>query len=180
MKKFFSQFLDINKITFVTEIPKGIRSWIRYIRQGKLKERKIYRKVDAVIIGGGEIITEENKNSYRYRLISLLPCLRKPRYLMGGIQIPKKILNRFLFNIILKKAKQIFARDNETINELKTYGYNTVDFFMDTSFFAYNRKTGKHISTSTFQQKYIVVNINKNAEKFLPEIIQEVKGYYNK
>jgi hypothetical protein len=50
LKKFFSQFIDINKIIFVTEIPKGIRSWIRYIRQGKLRERKLYRKVNAVIV----------------------------------------------------------------------------------------------------------------------------------
>ncbi|HBB04853.1 TPA: hypothetical protein DCZ39_08470 [Patescibacteria group bacterium] len=82
LKNFFSQFVDVSKITFVTEIPKGFRSWIRYLREEKLKERKLYRKVDAVIVGGGEIITEENKNSYRYRLASLLPCLRKPRYLM--------------------------------------------------------------------------------------------------
>ncbi|MEI6773655.1 MAG: hypothetical protein WCL18_02260 [bacterium] len=50
LKKFFSQFLDTKKITFVTEIPKGIRSWIRYIREGKLKERKVYKKVNAVLI----------------------------------------------------------------------------------------------------------------------------------
>jgi hypothetical protein len=81
---------------------------------------------------------------------------------------------------MLKKTKHIFARDNETVDELKAYGYNNIDFFMDTSFFAYNRKTHKHISTATFQQKYIIVNINKNAEKFLSEIIQEVKAYYNK
>ena len=51
LKSFFSKFIDTNKITFVTEIPKGIRSWIRYIREGKMKERKLYRKTDAVIIG---------------------------------------------------------------------------------------------------------------------------------
>ena len=180
LKKFFSQFMDISEIIFVTEIPKGFRSWMRYIRQGKVKERKIYRKVDAVIIGWGEIITEENKNSYRYRLISLLPCLIKPRYLMGGIQLPKKLFNRFFFNAILKKTKKIFARDHETVDELKSYGYTNVEFFMDTSFFAYNRKSLKNIKATTYQQKYIIININKNAEKFLPELIQDVKSYYNK
>ena len=180
LKKFFSQFLDINKITFVTEIPKGFRSWIKYIRQGKLKERKIYRKIDAVIIGWGEIITEENRNSYRYRLVSLLPCLRKPRYLMGGIQVQKNLFNRFLFTRILKRTKHIFARDHETVDELQAYGYTKVEFFMDTSFFAYNRKSLKNIKATTYQQKYIIININKNAEKFLPELIQDVKNYYNK
>lgn len=51
MKEFFDQFIDTKKIAFVTEIPKGFRSWIRYIKEGRFKERKIYRKSDAVIIG---------------------------------------------------------------------------------------------------------------------------------
>jgi len=51
LKKFFSQFIDVDKITFVTEIPKGFRSWRKYIRQGKLKERQLRRRADAVIIG---------------------------------------------------------------------------------------------------------------------------------
>lgn len=175
LKNFFSQFIDVSKITFVTEIPKGFRSWIRYIRQGKLKERKLYKKADAVIIGWWEIITEENKHSYRYRLLSLLPCFKKARYLMGWIQIPKKRYNKILFNIILKRTKHIFARDNETVQELKKYGFNNVEFFMDTSYFAYNRK--KKYGES--EKKYILVNLNKNAEKFLPAIIQDVKKLYN-
>jgi len=175
LETFFSQFIDISKITFVTEIPKGFRSRIKYIRQGKLREWKLWKKVDAVIIWWGEIITEENKNSYRYRLASLLPVRNKPRYLMGGIQLPKKLFNRFLFKIILKKTKRIFARDLETVHELKNYGFNDVEFFMDTSYFAYNRK--KKYGES--DKKYIVINLNKNAESFLPEIIQEVKKLYN-
>ena len=51
LKKFFSQFIDVSKITFVTETPKGFRSWMKYIREGKLSEWKLYRKADAVIIG---------------------------------------------------------------------------------------------------------------------------------
>lgn len=186
LKKFFSQFIDIDKVTFVTEIPKWIRSWIRYIRQGKLQERKIWKKADAVIIGWGEIITEENKNSYRYRWASLLPlliggqaCIKKPRYLMGGIQTPKKLFNRLLFKNMLKRTKHIFARDMETVNELKTYGFNNTEFFMDTSYFAYPRKKVQGSATENYK-KYIVINLNKNAEKFLPEIIEEVKHRYNK
>jgi len=199
LKKFFSQFIDVDKITFVTEIPKGFRSWRKYIRQGKLKERKLRRRADAVIIGWGEIITEESSNSYRYRLASLLPlliggqvCLKKPRYLMGGIQRPKKIFNRFLFKRLLERTKHIFARDTETVHEFKNHGYSNVEFFMDTSFFAYNRekikKSDKSLKnlkknhwkkTSDFSDKYIVINLNKNAEHFLPEIIQDVKKLYN-
>lgn len=186
LKKFFSQFIDVSKITFVTEIPKGFRTRVKYIREGKLKERKIYRKADAVIIGWGEIITEENKNSYRYRLVSILPCLRKPRYLMGGIQLPKKLFNRFLFTRILKRTKHIFARDHETVHEMKTYGFDNVEFFMDTSYFAYDWEKirnwlvlkGGKLKIENWK-KYIVINLNKNAEKFLSETIQDVKKLYN-
>lgn len=179
LKKFFSQIIDISGITFVTEIPKGIRSRRRYIVTGKMKERKIWRKAEAVIIGWGEIITEENKHSYRYRLASLLPCLKKPRYLMGGIQLPTKNFNRFLFKYILKRTKRIFARDLETVEEMKKYGFNNTEFFMDTSYFAYPRKKVQPSEKENYK-KYIVVNINKNAENFLPEIIEEVKHRYNK
>lgn len=51
LKKFLSQSIETRDITFVTEIPKGIRSRIEYIRQGKFKERKLYKHIDAVIIG---------------------------------------------------------------------------------------------------------------------------------
>jgi hypothetical protein len=51
LKKFFSQFIDISGITFVTEIPKGISSRVRYLRQKKWKEWKTWKEVDAVIIG---------------------------------------------------------------------------------------------------------------------------------
>ncbi len=179
LKTFFQQFIDTSKITFVTEIPKGFRTRVKYIRQWKLSERKLYKKTDAVIIGWGEILTEENPNAYRYRLVSLLPCLKKPRYLMGGIQVPKKRFNRFLFTHILKRTKHIFARDMDTVHDLKTYGYQNVEFFMDTSFFAYPRQK---IQNSEFKiqnwEKYIVINLNKNAEQFLPMIIHDVKEYY--
>lgn len=182
LKSFLHQLVDISQITFVTEVPKGIRSRRTYILQGKRRERKLRNKADAIIIGWGEIITEENKNSYRYRWASLLPCRKKPRYLMGGIQRPKKIFNRFLFKQLLKKTKYIFARDMETVHDMKTHGFKNVEFFMDTSFFAYKRDSFQHFNASSLQhsEKYIVVNLNKNAEKFLNDIIEEVKHRYRK
>lgn len=175
LKNFFNQNIDTSKITFITEIPKWLRSRWRYLTKGKVKERRLRQKANAVIIGWGEIITEENKHSYRYRLASLLPCLRKPRYLMWGIQRPKKIINRFLFKKLLKKTKYIFARDMETVHEMKAHGFDKVDFFMDTSYFAYDWKK-RYPKTD---RKYIVINLNKNGEQFLPEIIQDVKKLYN-
>jgi len=96
---------------------------------------------------------------------------------MGGIQLPKKLFNRLLFKAILKRTKHIFARDQETVNDLKKYGFQDVEFFMDTSYFAYDWKKTRHLSLVT--RNYVIINLNKNAEKFLPEIIQDVKKLYN-
>jgi len=188
LKTFFSQFIDVSKITFVTEIPKWFRSRVKYIHEGKRKERKLRKKTNAVIIGGWEIITPENKHSYRYRLASLLPILKKPRYLMGWIQLPKNYFNRLLFDILLKNTKHIFARDTQTVHDLKTYGFNNIDFFMDTSYFAYPRKKNENWKLQGPEksgeienwEKYIVINLNKNAEQFLPDIIEDVKHRYKK
>jgi polysaccharide pyruvyl transferase WcaK-like protein len=174
LEQFLSQFIDTSHITFLTEIPKWRRSLWKYITTGKFKERKTYKKADAIIIGGGEILTEESKNAYRYRLISILPCLRKPRYLMGWIQIPKKRKNTCLFRFLLKRTKKIFARDEESVQELKDFWFEHAEFFMDTSYFAYDRKKKQQS-----EKKYIVVNINYNAKKFLPEILQDIQKFYN-
>lgn len=190
LQNFLSQQIDTSHITFVTEIPKGIRSRIAYIRQGKFKERKLYKHIDAVIIGWGEILTEENKNSYRYRLVSLLPCIRKPRYLMGGIQLPTKWFNKLLYRILLKRTKHIFARDYESVQSLKTVWFLQSTFFMDTAYYAYDwvsfqkippsPKIGRPRKKLLTPQKYIIINLNKNAEQFLPIIIQDVQKYYQK
>ena len=178
LQKFLSQFIDTSHITFLSEIPKWPRSLRKYITTGKLKERKTYRKVDAIIIWGGEILTEESPNAYWYRLISTLPSLRKkiPFYLMGGIQIPKKKINIQLFKFLLKRTKKILARDKESVQELKKFWFSNAEFFMDTSFFAYDRKKPRNSSPVT--RNYIIVNINYNAQKFLPEILQDVQKYH--
>ncbi|MCF7835194.1 polysaccharide pyruvyl transferase family protein [Candidatus Gracilibacteria bacterium] len=180
LKGFLSKFIDISKVTFLTEIPKGIKSGLNYFKKGKLKEWKKYREIDSIIIGGGEIITEENPNSYRYRLVSILPYYFTGAkiYLMGGIQVPKKEINKILFDFLLRKVEKIYARDNECVKELKNYGFKNCEFFMDTALFAYEWSL-KHGNVKTLK-RYIVVNLNKNAEKFLNEIIEDVKEYVKK
>ncbi|MCX6823092.1 MAG: polysaccharide pyruvyl transferase family protein [candidate division SR1 bacterium] len=186
LQHFLSQFIDTSHITFLTEIPKGPRSLRTYIKTKKRKERKLRKKADAIIIGGGEILTEENKNAYRYRLVSILPCLFKKIsiYLMGGIQVPKKSINKYLFKVLLNKTKKIFARDFESVNELKEVGFENAEFFMDTAFFSYDRRkieNGKpRLPAGRLKmedKKYIIVNINKNGEKFFDKIFADVQDY---
>lgn len=183
LRWFLKQFIDVSDITFLREIPKGIRSLARYIWRQGWNELWEYRKIHSVIVGGGEILTEENPNSYRYRLVSLLPILIKKIlvkidiYLMGGIQIPKKNLNVKLFNYLLKKTLHIYARDLETVDTLKNYGYPYVDFFMDTAYYA---RDWTKVKNTLGRAKYIVVNINKNGEKFLDTIIQDIQQYAKK
>jgi len=181
LRGFLEGFVDVSDITFLTEIPKGIRSIFWYIFGAKRQELWEYRKIDSVIVGGGEIFTEENPNSYRYRLVSLLPILTKKMivktkiYLMGGIQIPQKNLNTKLFKEFLKHVTHIYARDLETVDNLKSFGYKNVEFLMDTAYFAWNWPT--HVQ---WRAKYIVVNVNKNGEHFLDKIVQDIEIYAKK
>lgn len=95
---------------------------------------------------------------------------------MWWIQIPKKILNKNLFNFLIKQTTYIYARDFETVDELKKYWYKNTEFFMDTAYFAYDWE----LTTKNKQVKYIVVNINKNGEKFLDEILEDLNHYAKK
>jgi hypothetical protein len=57
---------------------------------------------------------------------------------MGGIQVPKKWYNKKLFDYLMKRVKYVYARDLESVYELKKYGFEDAEFFMDTSYFAFN------------------------------------------
>ncbi len=181
LKWFLKKFVDISKITFLTEIPKWLKSGLNYLKKWKLKERKQYREINSIIIWWGEILTEENPNSYRYRLISILPCCFTwaKIYLMWGIQIPQKLINKLLFDFLLKNTERIYARDNECVAQLKNYGFKNCEFFMDTAYFSQERKKIQNLELR-IKNKYIVVNLNKNAEKFLDEVIADVQEYVNK
>lgn len=180
LKWFLGKFINISGIVFLTEIPKWFRSGLNYLKEWKNKERKIYREIDSIIIGGGEILTEENPNSYRYRLISILPCCFSGAkiYLMWWIQVPKKEVNKWLFNLLLKNTERIYARDYECVNNIKKYWFQNIEYFMDTAYFSQERKNIENLELK-IKNKYIVVNLNKNAENFLDEIIGDIKWYGN-
>lgn len=174
LKSFFSQFRDLWNINYLHEFPKGFRSAFKYFFSKKIKELWTYRSVDTVIIGGGEILTEESTNAYRYWNLGLLPLLWKLRksalYLMWGVQIPKKKENLMLFRWLLSKTKGIFARDEDSVQQLKNFGYKQADFFMDTSYFAYPRSMIKKIPQT---QKTVLINLNKNGEQFFEDLVKE-------
>ncbi len=176
LKSFLKQFIDIEQIKFLRETPKWIRSFFAFITDRSSRTLKKYREVDSIIIGGGEIFTEEIPSNYRYRLLSIWPCLKnKPNiYLMWWVQVPQREKNKKLFNYLMKKVNYVYARDLESVYELKKYWFENAEFFMDTSFFAYDWDS---VNEKNVRQKYIVVNINKSGEKFLDDIINDVKYY---
>ncbi len=177
LKNFLGQFIDTDEIIFLREIPKWFRSFFRFIRDKKSKTLKKYKEVDSIIIWGGEILTEEVPSTYWYWLVSIFPCLKqKPNiYLMWGIQVPKKERNKKLFDYLMKRVKYVYARDLESVYDLNKYGFENAEFFMDTSYFAFNWHALEHDKLK--KSKYIVVNVNKNGEDFLNDIIKDVKYY---
>lgn len=180
LKSFLAQFIDIEQINFLREIPKWFRSFFRFIRDKSSRTLKKYKEIDSIIIWWGEILTEETPNSYWYRLVSIRPCLRKKEkpniYLMWGIQVPEKKSNKRLFRYLMNKVDYVYARDLESVYELKKYWFENAEFFMDTSYFAYDWKS---VNEKNVRQKYIVVDVNKSGENFLEDIIHDVQYYVN-
>jgi hypothetical protein len=60
------------------------------------------------------------------------------------------------------------------VNELKEVGFENAEFFMDTAYFAYDRSK---VLRQQNEKKYIIVNVNKNGERFFNEIFKDVQDY---
>jgi len=174
-------------ISYVYELPKGFRSLFRFLKN--IKDIKKLFSVDSILVGWWEILTEETPYSYFYWFLStwfLLPF--KKLYLSGGIQIPKKLWNKLIFNILVKKSEKIYVRDNDLLDKEISFK-NKIQFFPDTSFFALlwdekydlDCKNYKWIYKNEIEKSdYIIVNINKKAEKFYDDIYKIVEENYRK
>lgn len=181
LKNFCAQFFDVSKVEFIYELPRGIRSWYRYFTKGYYQAFSAFYSCDAIILGGGEILTEENPNAYWYWRYSMWGALIRPKiklYVMWGVQIPKKWYNRPLFNLLKKKVEKRYLRDFVAIEELKDFGIHNTEFFMDTSYFIVD-DWSKYKKTEK-SDPYIVVNLNSNAEKFFDQMVPYVQEYQAK
>ena len=49
-----------------------------------------------------------------------------------------------LFDYLMKRVKYVYARDLESVYELNKYGFENAEFFMDTSYFAFNWSALEH------------------------------------
>lgn len=176
LKTFLSKEIDCSDITFVDELPRWFRSTFKYLRKNWLKQLKLFFKVDTVILWWWEILTEESSHSYYYRFWSIWPSLffKKNLYIMWWVQIPKKKLNKRLFNFTLKRTCKIFCRDFDGVEELKNYWFGNVEFLMDTSFFV--RDDWKKYKKDS-NKKYIIININSKGKQFIDDLKVETKKY---
>ena len=77
---------------------------------------------------------------------------------------------------LLKYATACYLRDFTAVEELKPY-FENCEFFMDTSYFAYNWKSVDVKWWNLPQKPYLVVNLNKNAEGFFDELVNDIKHY---
>ncbi len=179
LKIFLSKEVDCSDITFLDELPRGFRSTFKYLKKNGFSQIKDSWNIDTVILGWGEILTEESPHSYYYRFWSIWPSLllRRNLYIMWGVQIPKKTINKLLFNLILRNTNKIYCRDFEWVSELKKYWFENAEFFMDTSYYVRN-DWKKYLHKNA--KKYIVVNINKNGKQFMDDLKKEVKIYLDK
>lgn len=191
MKNFFSQFLDVNQISFIPEIPKWIRSFFSYIFNYRLKWFFTFFNIDSIILWWWEILTEENPSAYWYRCVSIWPFLLKKLwqkfiwkksesdlYIMWWVQKPKNKFKQQLLNFLLFFTSKCYLRDYEAVEEI--WKISNCEFFMDTSFFSYEWNNVKKNDKEDERKPYIVVNINKNAENFYEDLVKDIKEYSDK
>ena len=98
---------------------------------------------------------------------------------MWWVQIPKDSKKKEQLSSLLKYTTACYLRDFDAVDEIKPY-VKRCEFFMDTSYFAYKWNKVSEDSEKKPEKPYIVVNLNKNAEKFFDELVQDIKHYSNK
>ena len=192
LRGFFAQFVDVSKIKFIPELPKWFHSFFDYIFKYGMRWFLRFWKCDTIILWWWEILTEENPWAYWYWRMSIRPFLWKKKfqnlfkkkkksdlYVMWWVQIPKNKKKKKQLLSLLNHTTVCYLRDFEAVEEIKPYVKNC-EFFMDTSYFAYERNKVSVDEEKKIEKPYVVVNLNKNAEKFFDELLNDVKTYSNK
>lgn len=192
LRNFFVQFVDVGKISFISELPKWFRSFFSYLFKYGMRWFWKFFKCNTVILGWGEILTEENPWAYRYWRVSIRPFLWKKKlenifkkkeksdlYIMWWVQIPKNEKKKNQLLSLLKNATACYLRDFDAVEEIKPFVKNC-EFFMDTSYFAYEWNKVSLNDEKKIEKPYVVVNLNKNAEKFFDELVHDIKSYSQK
>lgn len=192
LRKFFVQFVDVSQISFVPELPKWFHSMFNYVYRYWMKWFWKFWKVDTIIIWWWEILTEENPWAYRYRRMSIWPFLWKKKlqnvfkhkkksdlYIMWWVQVPKNDKKKKQLLALLKYVTACYLRDFDAVEEIKPY-VKKCEFFMDTSYFAYEWKKVCLDDENNIEKPYVVVNLNKNAESFFDDLVQDIKSYSKK
>lgn len=95
------------------------------------------------------------------------------------MQIPKNEKKKKQLLSLLNYTTACYLRDFEAMEEIKSY-VKKCEFFMDTSYFAYEWDKVSSDGKNEIEKPYVVVNLNKNAEQFFEELVQDIKSYSNK
>ena len=98
---------------------------------------------------------------------------------MWWVQIPKNNIKKKQLLSLLKYTTSCYLRDFDAVDEIAPYVQNC-EFFMDTSYFAYQRNKVSLDEQKNIEKRYIVVNLNKNAEQFFDELVEDIKAYSKK
>lgn len=98
---------------------------------------------------------------------------------MWWVQIPKNSKKKKQLLSLLKYTTACYLRDFDAVDEIKQYVENC-EFFMDTSYFAYEWDKVFLTDEQKIEKPYVVVNLNKNAEQFFDELVQDIKYYCKK
>lgn len=123
LKTLLSRFKLVKKIYFFT-------SWILKDKSTvKLKWSKIIKESDAVIIGGGQLITDENFYfpPRLYLVYKLCKIHKKPLAIFGcGVGNKWGFFARRTYSKVLNYADFVSTRDNISNEKIQTLGINSI------------------------------------------------------
>ena len=95
---------------------------------------------------------------------------------MWWVQVPRNRYKKRQLLRLLKYTTACYLRDFDAVDEIKPYVDNST-FFMDTSYFSYDREKVSLSGDERIEKPYIIINLNKNAESFFDELVQDIKHY---
>lgn len=196
---YFFHTKEKERISYLQEIPHGIRSCVHFLFWHSIfaffQTIKNYLSSDTFIVGWWELFTEETPGSYLYRFRSLLPYrfrkifFRKTKlYIMWWFQKPKSRYNRAIARFITQYADGCYMRDEESVQDILVIHPHkeNVQWFIDTSYFAYNFvgadniRPNHHQNRPNHDQKHIIINSNPLSGKRTDELLDIVKDYISR
>lgn len=183
---FWDEKLMLSSNSFINAILSFFPLLMRCVSSWRIKKviNKDKEEIKAIIIGGGELLSEHKGFACSIIFWSKYAQKRNIPIFMVGVsgqlKMPIGLKKR---NALLKKYNSIFVRDLDTLNQLKKGGINSlffpdVVFALDTASYSLDKKKDSLICIPVAYTKKIGKHMNLRSEmQYLEYIKREIESH---